>query len=207
VTSPPPLKRKRAEWVLSAPGSHTERVDLLAALARDAAPLYARPQDLPALRRAVERPWGEGGREGGEGRLEDLLATLESRSEVISAPWTHAARLLELPALLPVGEFTLCADDSRIGSPRTLLLHWGAEPLYRVAPPALTLPREGALRCARFEQVEDEEGGAGVRGAGERGGLSVRRGELITLRVTLCDAHLTPKAPPWVLTARSGSLA
>jgi hypothetical protein len=176
-------------WLLSAPGGHTERVTLLAALCAQGAPLYARAQDLPALRRAVERPWGEPLGEGGEEGLDALLADLEARAAVITTPWTHAARLIALPALLSVGPFTLCSDDSRIGAPRTLLLHWGAEPLYRVPPASLTLPRDGALACARFELFDEAP-------------VSSTVDALISLRVTLYNAHLHRVAGPWLLTAR-----
>ncbi|MBM4290648.1 MAG: hypothetical protein FJ138_03770 [Deltaproteobacteria bacterium] len=178
-------------WLLAAPGAPEERAALLAALARRGEALHARARDLPALRRALARPWegalggleaGGGAREGLGGDLEGALAHIEERSAQLTAPWTHAARLTEAGAVVRVGRFALCLDDSLIGAPRTLLLHWGAEPLYRVAPPALTVPSGGPLSCLRVEEGEGEG--------------------LLTLRVTLCGALLAPTAGPWALTAR-----
>lgn len=185
--TPPPAAEPRAPlarplWLLAAPGDPEERAALLGALAHRGEPLYARPKELPALRLTLTRPWGAPLTLGADVEsVEGALAAIEESSARLTSPWTHAARVAEAPALLPAGRFTLCLDDSLIGAPRTLLVHWGAEPLYRVPPPALTLPAEGALSCLRVEEVS--------------------AGELLTLRLTLCDARLAPVAGPWSLTS------
>ena len=155
-------RSQRAYIFGPSPGTHAERVKLLHSLTATGCELYVGRDLMGLYHDTLKHPY-----QGDEELFGEQLHALDDERVtrgVVSrslrelrdeTPWLWSVSLRELPQdVLTFGAFLVCLDDSLLGDPRALLLHYGASLCFRVSPPALTLPQQGPLRVVMLEIVE-----------------------------------------------------
>ena len=144
------------------PGAHAERVQLLQSLTATGLPVYVSEDHLSLYEETLKHPYldpldlfGDGLHTLKDNQVISGVTGRALKALRIETPWSWSLTLRALPRdVLQVGHFKLCLDDSLIGDPSVLLLHYGVGVRFRVSPPALTLPQQGPLRVVMLEPVE-----------------------------------------------------